>query len=513
MASTITALTTGIGGLAQSGDASGDLSLLSDTTTIVALTAAGNVGIGKSSPGCILDILASGSAESCLTGTVDVVSKYASALGMYSINNPSAGTPQKDLFLIGANGTYSDAGVLTDNTLFLYDAVTSATRMLIDASGNVSMPAYGTGVAKFSSAGVISSGTVTESLGGTNQTTYTTGDILYASAANTLSKLPAGTVNHVLTSGGAGVAPSWVAGGSGTVTTVGFTGGIVSVATATTTPALTVAGTSGGIPYFSSASTWATSAALAANSLVQGGGAGVAPSTITTGANVITALGVAVGSAGAFTTFNGALGTPSSGTVTNLTGTASININGTVGATTPSAGTFTALSATSNAVGSVGAKAGGLAAVTAVTGSLTLATGGVTIASQVMASGSVWRVKAYGTYVAISSANVRNLTMGIFWGSSALTAVTSGAVLASTVQTKPWKVEIVINGTSATAAWCTGHLSSQVTSATIPQDNVATAASVGSLTTTSTVDFRVGQTGTATGDTINVHSVVIERIK
>jgi len=37
----------------------------------------------------------------------------------------------------------------------------------------------------------------------------------------------------------------------------------------------------------------------------------------------------------------GALGTPSSGTVTNLTGTASININGTVGATTAAAGTFT----------------------------------------------------------------------------------------------------------------------------------------------------------------------------
>jgi hypothetical protein len=42
----------------------------------------------------------------------------------------------------------------------------------------------------------------------------------------------------------------------------------------------------------------------------------------------------------------GALGTPSSGTVTNLTGTASININGTVGATTAAAGTFTNLSAT-----------------------------------------------------------------------------------------------------------------------------------------------------------------------
>jgi hypothetical protein len=39
------------------------------------------------------------------------------------------------------------------------------------------------------------------------------------------------------------------------------------------------------------------------------------------------------------------LGTPQSGTVTNLTGTASININGTVGATTPSTGAFTTLSA------------------------------------------------------------------------------------------------------------------------------------------------------------------------
>ena len=42
------------------------------------------------------------------------------------------------------------------------------------------------------------------------------------------------------------------------------------------------------------------------------------------------------------------LGTPASGTVTNLTGTASININGTVGATTPSTGAFTTLSATGN---------------------------------------------------------------------------------------------------------------------------------------------------------------------
>jgi len=43
-----------------------------------------------------------------------------------------------------------------------------------------------------------------------------------------------------------------------------------------------------------------------------------------------------------------ALGTPASGVVTNLTGTASININGTVGATTANTGAFTTLSASGN---------------------------------------------------------------------------------------------------------------------------------------------------------------------
>jgi len=63
------------------------------------------------------------------------------------------------------------------------------------------------------------------------------------------------------------------------------------------------------------------------------------------GTGVATALAVNVGSAGAPVVNGGVLGTPSSGTVTNLTGTASININGTVGATTPGTGAFTTLAA------------------------------------------------------------------------------------------------------------------------------------------------------------------------
>jgi hypothetical protein len=48
------------------------------------------------------------------------------------------------------------------------------------------------------------------------------------------------------------------------------------------------------------------------------------------------------------------LGTPASGVVTNLTGTASININGTVGATTATTGAFTNLAYTGTLTGSTG---------------------------------------------------------------------------------------------------------------------------------------------------------------
>ena len=80
------------------------------------------------------------------------------------------------------------------------------------------------------------------------------------------------------------------------------------------------AGTSGGVPYYSATGTIASSAALTASALVLGGGAGVAPATTTTGTGVVTALGVNVGSAGAVVVNGGVLGTPSSGTATNLTG-------------------------------------------------------------------------------------------------------------------------------------------------------------------------------------------------
>ena len=56
-------------------------------------------------------------------------------------------------------------------------------------------------------------GTLGETRGGTNATTYTTGDILYASATNTLAKRAVGTTGQILTVSG-GV-PTWAAAAAG----------------------------------------------------------------------------------------------------------------------------------------------------------------------------------------------------------------------------------------------------------------------------------------------------------
>ena len=103
---------------------------------------------------------------------------------------------------------------------------------------------------------------------------------------------------------------------------------------------------SGVIAAATAGTDYAAATTGSANQLLASNGSG-GFTNLTTGTGVVTALGVNTGSSGAFVVNGGALGTPSSGTVTNLTGTASININGTVGATTPTTGAFTTLSASS----------------------------------------------------------------------------------------------------------------------------------------------------------------------
>jgi len=196
-------------------------------------------------------------------------------------------------------------------------------------------------------------GTVAVANGGTGQTSYTDGQLLIGnSTGNTLAKstLTAGSGISITNGSGTITIAATGGGGSGTVTSVGGTGtvnGITLTGTVTTSGNLTLGGaltgvdlttqvtgtlpvgnggtgittgTSGGVPYFSGSTTIASSAVLAANALVIGGGAGVAPSTTTTGTGVIVALGTNVGTAGALVVNGGVLGTPSSGTLTSCTG-------------------------------------------------------------------------------------------------------------------------------------------------------------------------------------------------
>jgi hypothetical protein len=99
-----------------------------------------------------------------------------------------------------------------------------------------------------------------------------------------------------------------------------------------------------------------------------------------------------------WTTFNskystgGALGTPSSGTVTNLTGTASININGTVGATTANTGKFTTLEYTSTFTGSTGIIAIGTNQIYKdASGNVGIGTSSPTCALQISKSNTAYR--------------------------------------------------------------------------------------------------------------------------
>jgi hypothetical protein len=297
----------------------GNSSLYIGTTAVPLNSASGSitslaVNISGSASSATTATTATNATNIAITDNTSSASTYYPVLSLNSSGNNAATTSSTKLSFVPNTGVLSANGVALTGNL---GTVTSVAALTLGTSGTDLSSSVATGTT----------------------TPVITLNVPTASATNrgALSAADWTTFNNK---------------GNGSVTSVAqsFTGGIISVSgspiTTSGTLALTIAGTSGGIAYFTSTTTWASSALLTANSLMIGGGAGVAPSTITTGTGVVTALGVNTGSAGAFVVNGGVLGTPSSGTVTNLTGTASININGTVGATTANTGAFTTISAT-----------------------------------------------------------------------------------------------------------------------------------------------------------------------
>lgn len=174
-----------------------------------------------------------------------------------------------------------------------------------------------------------------------------------------------GTSGQVLTSQGSAATPTWTTPSATGVTSVTGTAPIAS--SGGTTPAISIAQATTSTSGYLSSTDWnafngkgsGTVTSVAALTLGTTGtdltstvATGTTTPVITLNVPTASASNRGVLSSTDWSTFNGkysvggALGTPSSGTVTNLTGTASININGTVGATTPTTGAFTTLTST-----------------------------------------------------------------------------------------------------------------------------------------------------------------------
>jgi hypothetical protein len=117
--------------------------------------------------------------------------------------NFAAGTKRVSLTLA------TNVAVVTDNTVTLTNKTISGSNNTIT---NVSLS---TGV----------TGTLPATSGGTGQTSYAVGDLLYASTTSALSKLADVATGNALISGGVGVAPSW-----GKVTLTAHVSGVLPVA-------------------------------------------------------------------------------------------------------------------------------------------------------------------------------------------------------------------------------------------------------------------------------------------
>ena len=172
-----------------------------------------------------------GSIEIAAAGSGGTVTSVATAGTVNGLTLTGGTITSTGTITLGGTLANIANGALTNSSVS-YGGVTVA----LGASD--ATPAFDLSDATSLPLGTGTTGTLAISRGGTNITTYSTGDILYASAANTLSKLNIGSTGEVLSVSAGGVV-EWTAPTTGDIT--GLTEGAGISITSATGPVPTVA--------------------------------------------------------------------------------------------------------------------------------------------------------------------------------------------------------------------------------------------------------------------------------
>ena len=365
-----------------------------------------------------------------------------------------------------ANGGTNQSAALTQYGMIYGDTTTS---MSSTAAGTSTTLLHGNaaGAPTWSAVSLTAdvSGTLPVANGGTNITSYTIGDLIYASTAGVLSKLADVATGNTLISGGVGVAPSY---GKIILSTAGsHVTGTLPVGNGGTGQASNL--TQYGVVYGSTTTAMATSAAGTATQVLHGNAAGAPTfSAVSLTADVSGTLPVANGGTGAITLTGYVKGTgtaalTASATIpnTDISGLGTMStqaasavaitggtINGTtVGATTASTGAFTTVTAStsvlSTGAGGIGYATGAGVAVTQLTSRTTTTpstgaktTGAVTLFTAVAVVNSYFSFTVPNTAIAITDTvvvTVRGATNTYVAFVSAIVAATSFQITMASV--------------------------------------------------------------------------------